>query len=69
MAEREFDFGVIIDFSNYFRALSESKRAAPTDDLASLMLDLLMADTPFARASENPWLALAASQDQPEIDR
>jgi cytochrome P450 len=35
--ERTFDFGVIIDFSNYFRALSEAKRAAPTDDLASLI--------------------------------
>jgi cytochrome P450 len=35
--ERKFDFGVIIDFSNYFRALSETKRAAPTDDLASLI--------------------------------
>jgi len=37
VAEREFDFGVIIDFSNYFRALSEAKRAAPTEDLASLI--------------------------------
>jgi FdhE protein len=36
------------------------------DDLASLMLDLLMAETPFARASENPWLSLAAPQDEPE---
>jgi cytochrome P450 len=35
--ERDFDFGVIIDFSNYFRALSEAKRARPTDDLASLI--------------------------------
>jgi cytochrome P450 len=35
--ERKFDFGVIIDFSNYFRALSEAKRAHPTDDLASLI--------------------------------
>ncbi len=35
--ERQFDFGVIIDFSNYFRALSESRRAHPTDDLASLI--------------------------------
>jgi FdhE protein len=38
------------------------------DDLASLMLDLLMADTPYARASENPWLALAAPGDEPETD-
>ena len=35
--ERKIDFGVIIDFSNYFRALSETKRANPTDDLASLI--------------------------------
>jgi cytochrome P450 len=36
-AERVFDFSVVIDFSNYFRALSEAKRAAPSDDLASLI--------------------------------
>jgi cytochrome P450 len=36
-AERDFDFSVVIDFSNYFRALSEARRAAPTDDLASLI--------------------------------
>jgi len=35
--ERKIDFGVIIDFSNYFRALSEKKRAEPTEDLASLI--------------------------------
>jgi cytochrome P450 len=35
--DRDFDFGVIIDFSNYFRALSEEKRRQPTDDLASLI--------------------------------
>lgn len=35
--DRKFDFSVIVDFSNYFRALSESKRANPTDDLASLI--------------------------------
>jgi cytochrome P450 len=35
--ERKFDFSVIVDFSNYFRALSEAKRANPTDDLASLI--------------------------------
>ncbi len=35
--ERKFDMGVIIDFSNYFRALSEDRRAKPTDDLASLI--------------------------------
>jgi hypothetical protein len=35
--ERKFDFGVIVDFSNYFRALSERKRANPTGDLASVI--------------------------------
>lgn len=35
--EREFDFGVIVDFSNYFRALSERKRDNPTSDLGSLI--------------------------------
>ena len=36
-AEREFDFGVIVDFSNYFRALSVEKRANPKDDLATVI--------------------------------
>ena len=36
-AEQDFDFGVIVDFSNYFRALSDARRANPTDDLASLI--------------------------------
>jgi len=36
-AERKFDMSVIIDFSNYFRAISEDRRAHPTDDLASLI--------------------------------
>jgi cytochrome P450 len=35
--ERKFDMGVIVDFSNYFRALSEDRRAHPTEDLASLI--------------------------------
>ncbi|MBS0360941.1 MAG: cytochrome P450 [Proteobacteria bacterium] len=35
--ERQIDFGVIIDFSNYFRAISEDRRAHPTEDLASLI--------------------------------
>jgi len=35
--EPEMDFGVIIDFSNYFRALSEDRRKTPTDDLASVI--------------------------------
>ena len=34
---REFDMGVITDFFEYFRALSEARRANPTDDLASLI--------------------------------
>jgi cytochrome P450 len=36
-AERKFDMSVIVDFSNYFRALSEARRAKPTDDLASVI--------------------------------
>ena len=36
-AGREFDMGVITDFFEYFRALSEARRANPTDDLASLI--------------------------------
>lgn len=35
--ERNFDMGVITDFFMYFRALSEARRANPTDDLASLI--------------------------------
>ena len=35
--EPQMDFGVIIDFSNYFRALSEERRKNPTDDLASVI--------------------------------
>jgi cytochrome P450 len=35
--EQEMDFGVIIDFSNYFRALSEDRRKNPTDDLATII--------------------------------
>ncbi len=33
----QMDFGVIIDFSNYFRALSEERRRNPTDDLATVI--------------------------------
>lgn len=36
-AEQQIDFGVIVDFNNYFGALSEARRANPTDDLASLI--------------------------------
>jgi len=35
--DRKFDMGVIIDFSNYFRALSEDRRAHPTHDISSLI--------------------------------
>jgi cytochrome P450 len=35
--QRKFDMGVIVDFSNYFRALSEDRRGRPTEDLASLI--------------------------------
>jgi cytochrome P450 len=35
--EREFDFGVITDFFEYFRRLSEERRRNPTEDLASLI--------------------------------
>jgi cytochrome P450 len=35
--EPQMDFGVIMDFSNYFRVLSEDRRKNPTDDLASLI--------------------------------
>ena len=35
--EPQMDFGVIVDFSNYFRALSEDRRKHPTDDLASII--------------------------------
>jgi len=46
--EREFDFGVIVDFSNYFRALSESKRAEPTEDLASLIANSTIDGAPIS---------------------
>jgi cytochrome P450 len=36
-ADRDFDFGVITDFFEYFRQLSEARRKNPTDDLASLI--------------------------------
>ena len=46
--EREFDFSVIIDFSNYFRALSEAKRARPSDDLASLIANSTIDGQPIS---------------------
>lgn len=36
-ADRDFDFGVVTDFLEYFRQLSEARRRTPTDDLASLI--------------------------------
>ncbi len=35
--DRPLDFGVITDFFEYFRKLSEDRRANPTDDLASII--------------------------------
>jgi cytochrome P450 len=35
--ERQMDFGVITDFFEYFRKLSEARRANPTEDLASVI--------------------------------
>lgn len=39
------------------------------DDLASLMLDLLMSETPFKRASSNPLLYVAFAEEQAEGDQ
>ncbi|MEG2880492.1 MAG: formate dehydrogenase accessory protein FdhE [Comamonas sp.] len=39
------------------------------DDLASLMLDLLMSETPFKRASTNPLLYVAFAEEQAEGDQ
>ncbi|THD77113.1 MAG: cytochrome P450 [Phenylobacterium sp.] len=46
--EREFDMGVITDFFMYFRALSERKRAEPTDDLASLIANAQVDGQPLS---------------------
>lgn len=46
--ERKFDFGVIVDFSNYFRALSERKRANPSDDLGSVIANSLIDGQPIS---------------------
>ncbi|THD58703.1 MAG: cytochrome P450 [Phenylobacterium sp.] len=46
--ERDFDFSVIIDFSNYFRALSESKRADPKDDLATVIANSQVDGAPIS---------------------
>jgi cytochrome P450 len=46
--EQEMDFGVIIDFSNYFRALSEERRKTPTDDLASVIANSVVDGQPIS---------------------
>lgn len=45
---RDFDMGVITDFFMYFRALSERKRANPTDDLASLIANAQIDGAPLS---------------------
>ena len=45
---REFDFSVITDFFNYFHALSERKRANPTDDLATLIANAQVDGQPIS---------------------
>jgi hypothetical protein len=46
--ERKFDVGVITDFFNYFRALSERKRANPSDDLASVIANAQVDGQPIS---------------------
>ena len=46
--EQEIDFGVITDFFAYFRALSERKRAEPTDDLATLIANAKIDGQPLS---------------------
>jgi cytochrome P450 len=46
--DKPFDLGVITDFFNYFRALSERKRANPTDDLASLIANAQVDGQPIS---------------------
>ncbi|MDE2488773.1 MAG: cytochrome P450, partial [Alphaproteobacteria bacterium] len=45
---KEFDFSVITDFFNYFHALSERKRANPTDDLATLIANAKIDGQPIS---------------------
>ena len=47
-ADQPIDFGVIVDFSNYFRALSEDRRKTPTDDLASLIANSMIDGQPIS---------------------
>lgn len=46
--DREFDMSVITDFFEYFRALSEARRAKPTDDLASLIANAKIDGQPIS---------------------
>jgi cytochrome P450 len=46
--EPQMDFGVIVDFSNYFRALSEERRKNPTDDLASVIANSMIDGQPIS---------------------
>ncbi|HEV2533076.1 cytochrome P450 [Phenylobacterium sp.] len=46
--EAQLDFSVITDFFNYFRALSERKRAGPSDDLASLIANAQVDGAPLS---------------------
>ncbi len=47
-SEQQIDFGVIVDFSNYFRALSEERRRNPTDDLASVIANSMIDGQPIS---------------------
>jgi cytochrome P450 len=46
--ERSFGMDVITDFFMYFRALSEARRAKPTDDLASLIANAQIDGQPLS---------------------
>jgi cytochrome P450 len=46
--EAQLDFSVITDFFNYFRALSERKRANPSDDLASVIANAQIDGQPIS---------------------
>ena len=46
--ERPFDMSVITDFFMYFRALSERKRANPSDDLATLIANAQIDGAPIS---------------------
>jgi cytochrome P450 len=46
--EREFDFGVITDFFNYYRNFSEEKRRNPSDDLGSLIANSQIDGAPLS---------------------